>query len=343
VFGVTPSRGEGPLNLSIAYESVTQADSEPLWLLNSTFLQIGNISVPFSDFWRFCISGIDQETCFDIESAKLKSLLFSVPSQGNYSIRGLGDGLRGFFETGEGMPLFEVSSNLSFILEAQFRTESSPSPTATEAATETVTLLDIASETVSHLASETLSPCASGAVSPQSIETVSTQSIGTVSTQSIGTLSSDTIETFSSQRTEVVSTQSIETVSTQSSGTMASGAIETISTPSIDVVSTQLSGTLSSGAIVTLRTQLIEDLSSDAQRSVSVIVTKLFSAHTTRTLHAGPTGGLSPGALAGIIVGVIIVVTVVVAVVLWFIMKKKPAERTSGEVTTWNDPPDLVS
>jgi hypothetical protein len=93
VFGVSPLR-EGYLNLTLAYEKLTSRGSEPLWLLNSTFVQIGNISLPISNFWKFCVSGIDYENCIDIESTKVKSLIFSVPSQGDYSIQTLNNGFR---------------------------------------------------------------------------------------------------------------------------------------------------------------------------------------------------------------------------------------------------------
>jgi hypothetical protein len=86
IFGVNPFR-EGSLNLSFVYENVTSAGSEPLSLLNLRFLQIGNVSLPISNFWRFCVSGIGHENCIDVESTAVKSLLFSVPSEGNYSIR----------------------------------------------------------------------------------------------------------------------------------------------------------------------------------------------------------------------------------------------------------------
>jgi hypothetical protein len=125
VFSVNPFH-EGSLNLSIFYGSVTSANSEPLWLLNSTFLQIGNISVPISRFWTFCISGICEERCIEIESTTVRSLIFSVRSQGNYSIRGLNEGLIGLFETETGLSSFDVSSNFPFIPEAHFIIEKSP-------------------------------------------------------------------------------------------------------------------------------------------------------------------------------------------------------------------------
>jgi hypothetical protein len=131
------------------------------------------------------------------------------------------------------------------------------------------------------------------------------------------------------------------------SGTISSGAIETLSTQSIKTVSTQSMEvllaqslqTLSAGAIEIASTQSIEDLWSGANGSVSVIATEILSTDTARTFSSA-TISLSPGALVGIIVGVIIAVTVVVAVLLRFITKKKSAERTSPEITTWDDPPD---
>jgi hypothetical protein len=131
VFGGTPIR-QSSLNLSIVYENVTSADSEPLWLLNSTFLQIGNVSLPNSDFWNFCISGIDPKYCIHIESRKVKSLLFSVPSQGSYSIRASNEVLIGFIEADSGLSSFNVWSNFSFIPEGYFVVGSSPAATITE-------------------------------------------------------------------------------------------------------------------------------------------------------------------------------------------------------------------
>jgi hypothetical protein len=117
------------LNLNVAYESVTSAGSEPLWLLNSTFLQIGNVSLPNSNFWTFCTfctSGIDQENCIDIESTKVKSLLFSIPLQGNYSIRAFNEALIGFLGIDTDLSPFDVLSNFSFVSNAYFIPDCSP-------------------------------------------------------------------------------------------------------------------------------------------------------------------------------------------------------------------------
>jgi hypothetical protein len=147
IFGVNPFR-QGSLNLYFVYGKVTSADSEPLLLLNSTFLQIGNVSLPNCDFWRFCLSGLDHESCIDIdinidmgiESKSVKSLLFSVPSEGNYSIRVLNEGLIGFIETEAGVSSFNVWSDFCFISEVHFIPDSSPTPSAIQIQTETFTI-----------------------------------------------------------------------------------------------------------------------------------------------------------------------------------------------------------
>jgi hypothetical protein len=126
--------------VGIFYEQTTSQDSEPLWLLNSTFLQIGNVSAPTSDFWRFSVSGNGQEEVFDIESTEVKSLIVSVPSQGHYSIRALRSGSDGFFETDAGLWSFDVSSNFSFVPSAHFMTGGLPTPAATATPTETFTV-----------------------------------------------------------------------------------------------------------------------------------------------------------------------------------------------------------
>jgi hypothetical protein len=127
VVGENPFR-EGSLNLSIAYENATSAGLEQLWGLNSTVLQIGNVSLPDSNFWTFCISAIGYENCFDIKSTKVKSLLFSVPFQGSYSIRAFKEGSMGFIGTEACLWPFDVSSNFSFIPSAKFTVYSLPVP-----------------------------------------------------------------------------------------------------------------------------------------------------------------------------------------------------------------------
>jgi hypothetical protein len=83
-------------NLNIVSENVTSAGSEPLWWLNSTFLQFGNVNLPISRFWTFCILRIGQEDRVDIESMAVKSLLFFVPSPGNSSLLRIERRINGF-------------------------------------------------------------------------------------------------------------------------------------------------------------------------------------------------------------------------------------------------------
>jgi hypothetical protein len=164
VFGRHPLRA-GFLNLSIVYECVTSAGSESLWLLNSRFLQIGNISLPISRFWTFCISGISEASCIDTESTTVKSLLFSVPSSGSYSIRALNDDLMGFFQTSSGLRSFDVSSNFSFIPEVHFVSQSSPTPAASQARPGTFT---VSLSVDSHSRTSEVVPSTSKVVSPTS-------------------------------------------------------------------------------------------------------------------------------------------------------------------------------
>jgi hypothetical protein len=128
VFAENPLR-EDLLNLSIAYETVTSKGLESVESLNSTFLQIGNVSLPDSNFWTFCLSGIIQENCFNIRSTEVKSFLFSVPLEGNYSIRAFNDDLMGFIGTDAGLYPFDVSSDFLFVPNAYFIPDSSKTPT----------------------------------------------------------------------------------------------------------------------------------------------------------------------------------------------------------------------
>jgi hypothetical protein len=71
VFGVNPL-SQGSLNLGLIYERGTSSGSEPISLLNSTFLQIWNPNLlPASDIWNFCVFGLDNENCFETGSKKV--------------------------------------------------------------------------------------------------------------------------------------------------------------------------------------------------------------------------------------------------------------------------------
>jgi hypothetical protein len=132
LFGVDPSSSNF-VKLVILYESVTMENTESLSKLNTTFLQIGNLTVPPSDDWMFCVSGVGYDDCFAARSSIMKSLIVSLPSLGNYSMKAFNDAVSGFLETREGVSIFSVASNRSFIAECYFvpiaTVSASPRPT----------------------------------------------------------------------------------------------------------------------------------------------------------------------------------------------------------------------
>jgi hypothetical protein len=143
LFGVSPS-SSALFDLAIVYESVTVQNNEPFSKLNATFLQIGNLTIPRSSHWTFCVSGMGHNDCFLTRSSIVKSLVMRVPSAGNYLVKAFNDVTSGFLETSEGISILSVSSNRSFISECHFVADatstvspttprtvsSSPSPTA---------------------------------------------------------------------------------------------------------------------------------------------------------------------------------------------------------------------
>jgi hypothetical protein len=143
LFGAVPS-SSNLTKLVIQYGGVTIQNDESLWKLNTTLLQIGNVTIPESNELMFCLSGMDHRDCFSTQSSIVKSLIVSIPSIGNYSVRVFTDAISGFLETKEGFSILSVSSNRSFISECHFVADatatvspttprtvsSSPSPTA---------------------------------------------------------------------------------------------------------------------------------------------------------------------------------------------------------------------
>jgi hypothetical protein len=127
---------------------ITEQNNEPLSELDMILLQIGNLTVPRSNDWTFCISGMDHDDCFATESPRVKSMIVSIPSLGNYSMKAFNDATSGFLETGEGISIVSVASNRSFIKECHFV------PDATAIATVA------ASPTIPKTISSSLSPTA---------------------------------------------------------------------------------------------------------------------------------------------------------------------------------------
>jgi hypothetical protein len=98
----------------------------------------------------------------------VKSLLFSVPSQGNYSIQAFSDGLMGVLETSGGLYSFDVSSYI-FISEVSFSPRSSPTLAATQTRSRTV----LASPSVNfHSRTSEIAPPASESLSGGTIAVI---------------------------------------------------------------------------------------------------------------------------------------------------------------------------
>jgi hypothetical protein len=108
VFGASPS-SSGSVNLSIWYGTVRTSDTEPLSGLNAPFLRLGNVSLPDSRSWTFCISGDSFRRCIDADSVDVKSLTFSVPSPGRYSVNAMNAVHSGRLETDDRLPFFEIA------------------------------------------------------------------------------------------------------------------------------------------------------------------------------------------------------------------------------------------
>jgi hypothetical protein len=119
LFGVSPS-SSAFLNLMIAYWNVTNEENEPLSMLNTTLLQIGNVAIPQSSDWMVCVSGICREDCSQAGSSVVNSLIVSVPSEGSYSVKMCSEVSSGLLETEKGVSVFAVASTRSFVSEAHF-------------------------------------------------------------------------------------------------------------------------------------------------------------------------------------------------------------------------------
>jgi hypothetical protein len=131
VFGVPPLR-QGSLNLSLVYGGESGPGFEPLGLLNSAFVQIGNITLPNSEFRRFCLSQTGAENCIDIQPMEVRGLIFSVPLSGVYSIQAMNENLTGFIERKGHLHEFHVFPNLFYIPEAHFIPGNVPTATSNE-------------------------------------------------------------------------------------------------------------------------------------------------------------------------------------------------------------------
>jgi hypothetical protein len=114
LFGVSPS-SSNLLNLVIVYLNVTNEENGPLLKLNGTLLEIGNVTIPLSSYWMLCMSGVGCEDWDETGSSSVKSLIVSIPSEGNYSVKMFCDVRTGLLETEQNVSIFTVSLARSFV------------------------------------------------------------------------------------------------------------------------------------------------------------------------------------------------------------------------------------
>jgi hypothetical protein len=132
LFGVSPTQ-IGRLDLAILYGAATSEWNESVLGLNSTLLQIGNLSSPLSGDWTLrvsSVSGASGEHSFAIRSSGVRSLIVTVGFRGNCSVSASNATVSGFFETPEGVSTFGIESDRLFIPEGSFVFAPRPTPTA---------------------------------------------------------------------------------------------------------------------------------------------------------------------------------------------------------------------
>jgi hypothetical protein len=135
LFGVI-ARHQGELNLTLVYETA-MADKTELLPGSVIFLQIRNFSLPHGRC-EFCISGAASTRCFGTESTIVRSLIVSVPSEGNYSIRARAENFSRFLAIADDDLSFDVESNGTIVSDAYFvadTTRAIPAPTASSSLT----------------------------------------------------------------------------------------------------------------------------------------------------------------------------------------------------------------
>jgi hypothetical protein len=123
IFATTPHE-LGQVFMAILYDVVTTENIEPLSGADHPFLQIGNVSLPVSTPWLFCVSAVDglgSEWCFDSGASVVRSILVSISNVGNYSIGAASRSFQGFLERFDGSPFFEILSISTFVDEARFQ------------------------------------------------------------------------------------------------------------------------------------------------------------------------------------------------------------------------------
>jgi hypothetical protein len=133
LFAIIPELS-GTVFLTILYPNTATTAQEPSFA-GSPSLSIGDITLPASDSWRFCLSGAN---CSQSVFRAVRSIFTVVPESGRYSI--IAEGAeRGFLGPSDEDNGFEISSTSSFVTKAGFE---SILPTLTPPTTAWPTFLD---------------------------------------------------------------------------------------------------------------------------------------------------------------------------------------------------------
>jgi hypothetical protein len=119
LFGVSPSSST-LFKMMIMYGDVTRQGHEPVSKLNATFLQIENITAPLSKDWLFSVCGAGPEDCYQSRSTNVKSIIVTLPWQGNYSVKMFHETISGFLESEKDVSIFDVGSDHLFVPDAYF-------------------------------------------------------------------------------------------------------------------------------------------------------------------------------------------------------------------------------
>jgi hypothetical protein len=139
LLGSFPDVG-GSLTLAIVYGDVTAEGNEPLLGLglNESFLQIGNLSIPDGFPWTFHFSSGDQiERSLALNLSGAKSILFSLPRKGTYSISASVNGTTDVIETDDYRLAIDVDSDVVYVAGAHWGLGATPMPSKTPIATAT--------------------------------------------------------------------------------------------------------------------------------------------------------------------------------------------------------------
>jgi hypothetical protein len=120
----------GVFDVSIFYSNIT-SKLEPSLSSFRYFLQFGSIDLPVG-IWNLCLTKSEQEKCFEINSSRVISALFSVFETGIYRIRASSSPWGGILITPDGNGNFSVTADWNFVEKVIFAPVNSRSPSLTQ-------------------------------------------------------------------------------------------------------------------------------------------------------------------------------------------------------------------